>query len=47
MRHFEELERWTKEAAQGKGSLLDLFLFIGIVTAVTILWTRVIKRLID
>jgi len=47
MQHYDELEAWVKRTTKGEGSLIDTFLFIGVVTAVTILWTRVIARLVD
>lgn len=47
MQYYDELQAWVKNTTKGEGSLIDTFLFIGVVTAATILWSRVIKRLVD
>jgi hypothetical protein len=44
---FEGLKHWAKKPYSDDGDLLDWILFIGMLTCVTVLWTRVIKRLID
>ena len=48
LEHWQsEIKAWIKRATNGDGSLTDWFLFIGFVTAVTILWKTVINRLVD
>lgn len=42
-----DLKAWAKKPYNENGDLLDWFLFIGLLTVCTILWTRVIRRLAD
>lgn len=42
-----ELKDWAKKPYSEEGNVIDWFLFIGLMTAATILWTRVIRRLVD
>lgn len=44
---FSDLVAWLKKPYQEDGHVIDWLLFIGLLTAATILWTRVIKRLVD
>jgi hypothetical protein len=43
----QDLKDWARKPYNENGSLIDWFLFIGVLTACTILWTRVIRRLVD
>lgn len=43
----QEFKDFLKRPYSDDGNLFDWFLFIGMLTAMTILWTRVIKRLVD
>lgn len=38
---------WTKKPYKENGDIWDWLLFIGLMTCATILWTRVIRRLVD
>lgn len=42
-----DVKGWLKKPYDENGSVLDWVLFLGLMTVITILWTRVIKRLID
>lgn len=42
-----DLKAWASKPYKEEGDLLDWFLFIGVITAATVLWTMVIKRLVD
>lgn len=42
-----DLKAWAQKPYDENGSLVDWFLFIGVLTVCGFLWTRVIKRLID
>lgn len=44
---FAGIKKWAKKPYGDDIDLLHWILFIGMLTCVTILWTRVIKRLID
>jgi hypothetical protein len=43
----KEFKSFVAKPYSDDGSLFDWFLFIGMLTAMTILWTRVIRRLVD
>jgi hypothetical protein len=45
--YIKDVKNWAAHPYKEDGSLLDWILFIGVLTAATILWTRVIKRLVD
>lgn len=42
-----DIKGWLKKPHREDGDIVDWFLFIGLMVAATILWTRVIKRLVD
>ncbi len=42
-----EFKAWAAKPYRENGSLLDWFLFIGLLTVATILWTRVVKEILD
>lgn len=42
-----EFKAFVRRPYREDGSLVDWVLFIGLLTAATILWTRVIRRLAD
>jgi hypothetical protein len=44
---MEGFKNWLAKPYKEEGNLTDWVLFIGMLTAVTILWTRVIRRLVD
>jgi hypothetical protein len=43
----QEIKEWLAKPYREEGTALDWFLFIGLMTVATILWTRVIRRLVD
>lgn len=43
----KDFKNWAGKPYREDGNILDWVLFVGILTCGTILWTRVIKRLID
>jgi len=44
---LSDLENWTAKPYNEDGNIFDWFLFIGLLTCATILWTRIIRRLAD
>ena len=44
---ISDVKKWLNNPHKENGDIIDWFLFIGLLTACTILWTRVIKRLVD
>jgi hypothetical protein len=45
--YIEDLKRWTVHPYNEDGDLFSWFLFVGLLTCGTILWTRVVHRLVD
>ncbi len=46
-KHISDFKSWAAKPYRENGSLLDWFLFIGLLTVATILWTRVVKEILD
>lgn len=44
---YNDVKEWAKKPYNENGTLWDWLLFIGVMTCGTILWTRVIRRLVD
>jgi hypothetical protein len=44
---ISDFKNWAARPYREDGDLLDWVLFVGVLTCGTILWTRVIKRLVD
>ena len=45
--YIADVKGWLLKPYREEGTIVDWLLFIGLLTVATILWTRVIKRLID
>lgn len=44
---MKSAENWLADVQQGRGNMFDLFLFVGLLMALTYLWTRIVARLVD
>lgn len=44
---MDNIKLWLAKPYKEDGNLMDWVLFIGLLTVVTILWTRVIRRVVD
>lgn len=46
-RYKENAENWINSVRKGEGSIYEWFLLLGLIAAITYLWTQTIKRLAD
>ncbi len=45
--YISDVKKWLAKPYDENGDILDWALFFGLMVAITILWTRVISRILD
>ena len=45
--YWSDVKKWAAKPYNEDGNVLDWFLFVGLWIVCTVLWARVIRRLVD